>query len=32
MEHLLEIRSIFKEYTRAYKAISDEWENDVTEL
>ena len=32
MEHLLEIRKIFKSYTRAYKAISDEWENDVTAI
>lgn len=29
MEHLLEIRNIFKKYTRAYPAISDAWDNDV---
>lgn len=32
MEHLLEIRKIFKGYTRQYKDISDQWENDITEL
>ena len=29
MEHLLEIRSIFKSYTREYEEISDNWKNDV---
>ena len=29
MEHLLEIRSIFKTYTREYEEISDNWKNDV---
>lgn len=28
-EHLLEIREIFKGYTRQYQEISDQWENDV---
>ena len=31
MEHLLEIRSIFKTYTREYEEISDNWKNDVAE-
>ena len=31
MEHLLEIRSIFKTYTREYEEISDNWKNDVVE-
>ncbi|MGN1095813.1 MAG: phosphomannomutase/phosphoglucomutase [Eubacteriales bacterium] len=28
-EHMLEIRNIFKSYTRQYSDISDNWENDV---
>lgn len=31
MEHLLEIRKIFKGYTQQYSEISDNWENDVSE-
>lgn len=29
MEHMLEIREIFKSYTRKYPEISDKWDNDV---
>lgn len=32
MEHLLEIRAIFKEHTRQYAEIDDNWANDVNEL
>ena len=31
IEHLLEIRSIFKTYTREYEEISDNWKNDIVE-
>ena len=32
MEHLMEIRAIFKSYTRQYAEIDDNWANDVNEL